>query len=680
MPESPSTKPNRLINESSPYLLQHAYNPVDWLPWGDEALSLAKELDKPLLISIGYSSCHWCHVMEHESFEDEEIAQVMNMYFVCVKIDREERPDIDQHYMNAVQLITGGGGWPLNCFAMPDGRPIHGGTYFRRDDWKNVLLKISYEYLNNRTKLSEFADKLSKGISKVNSFIPVTGSEELDAMKVIDEAVGKWSQSFDGKWGGTGDAPKFPLPNNIEFLMRYAHQNRSDGVMVHVDLTLDRMASGGIFDQIGGGFARYSVDRIWKVPHFEKMLYDNAQLLSVYSEAFKRTNSSLYKEVVDKTVGWLHREMEDESGLFYSALDADSEGVEGKFYIWTKEELQDILGEDIALAEACYKLKTDDIWEEGQFILERNPDMDANLRALGLDKDQAAMSIAAMERRLMNVRTKRVRPGLDDKCLHSWNAMLAIGLLDVHLAFGNGSELGTALRIIDKLWDSDDSDSGTQLKRTYKVGNWKISAFLEDHAFLIAACIKAYQVTSSNLYFERARKLLASTVTEFFDEEKGAFLTARAGASEIGTKGVEYYDNVIPSANSVMFNNLIWWERFTGDRQYDAIIDRLKGAIIGRIKTYPPGYSNWMIGILDRIGASVEIAITGPRSQEEYTALSRHYMPDALIVHTKNEGIGPLFESRVSETETRLFLCRNRACELPVFSVPELLDQYRQGQ
>jgi len=679
MPESSSPKPNKLINESSPYLLQHAYNPVDWLPWGTEALSLAKELDKPLLISIGYSSCHWCHVMEHESFEDEEVAQIMNMHFVCIKIDREERPDIDQHYMNAVQLITGSGGWPLNCFALPDGRPIHGGTYFRRDDWKNVLLKISYEYQNNRSQLAEFADKLAKGISQVNSFIPVKGSEELDALNVLQEAVTKWRQSFDTKWGGAGDAPKFPLPNNVAFLMRYAHQNKSEEIMRHVDLTLTAMASGGIFDQLGGGFARYSVDRIWKVPHFEKMLYDNAQLLSVYSEAYKRTGSELYKETVDKTLGWLYRKMQDESGLFYSALDADSEGVEGKFYIWSREELQDILGDDMKLAEACYKLETDDVWEDGQFILERNPSIENNLRELGLDADQAAMSIASMERRLMNVRSKRVKPGLDDKCLHSWNAMLAIGLLDTHLAFGKTDSLDTALKILDTLWASDDSDSGNDLKRTYKEGDWKICAFAEDHAFLIAAFIKAFEVTSSKVYFDRVKVLLGTTVEQFYDDDKGAFLTARFGESEIDSKGIEYYDNVIPSANSVMFNNLIWWERFTGQDEYKAIIDRLLLSVKGRIHTYPPGYSHWMNGIMNKISGSVEIAITGPQAQEHYMDLASNYLPDVMLVHAAGEGIGPLFDSRISETQTRLFLCRNRACELPVNSVNDLLEQYNKA-
>ena len=330
---------NALINETSPYLLQHAHNPVNWYAWGDEAFAKAKSEDKLVLISIGYSSCHWCHVMEHESFEDSAVAKLMNDKFVCIKVDREERPDVDQIYMNAVQLMTGRGGWPLNCFALPDGRPVYGGTYFPKNDWVTLLEDISTNYKLDKPKFEEYASNLTEGIKQSELIkTPVTNSKINEA--TLTEFVSVWESSFDYKEGGPDRAPKFPIPNNFEFLMAYAHLNKDQKLMDYVDLTLHKMALGGIYDQVGGGFARYSTDIKWKVPHFEKMLYDNGQLVSLYSQAYQRTKSPIYKHAVYQTVEWLTREMMTEEGAFMSALDADSDGEEGKFYVWSKEELK----------------------------------------------------------------------------------------------------------------------------------------------------------------------------------------------------------------------------------------------------------------------------------------------------------------------------------------------------
>jgi uncharacterized protein YyaL (SSP411 family) len=360
-------KPNDLIHESSLYLQQHAHNPVDWKPWSQQAFEQAKQENKLVLVSIGYSACHWCHVMEHECFENEELAAYMNQHFVCIKVDREERPDIDQIYMTAVQLMTQRGGWPLNCFTLPDGRPIYGGTYFPKDQWMNVLKSLVYTQEKDPERVLEYAAQLEEGVAK-SELIAVPSPVEKWSDEKLHEMLVRWSRSFDSLEGGPTKAPKFPLPNNYLFLLEFARYFQDEKVKNHVELTLDKMLQGGIYDQIGGGFARYSVDMLWKVPHFEKMLYDNGQLIQLYSEAYRFFKKDSYKDLVYQTVAWLQREMQDESGAFYSALDADTEGEEGKFYCWSKEELQQLLDEDFEWVKDYYNVNQRGYWEEEKYI------------------------------------------------------------------------------------------------------------------------------------------------------------------------------------------------------------------------------------------------------------------------------------------------------------------------
>ncbi|MEZ4737829.1 MAG: thioredoxin domain-containing protein [Flavobacteriales bacterium] len=409
---------NRLVHESSPYLLQHAHNPVDWYPWGEEAFAKAREENKLLLISIGYSSCHWCHVMERESFENDELAAVMNERFVCIKVDREERPDVDQVYMTAVQLMTGRGGWPLNCFALADGRPVYGGTYFPPQQWEQVLVQLSDTWRQDPQKVSDQAARLHQGIVAQNVVELPEAPDAFDA-EDLDELVDLWSKGFDNVYGGPDKAPKFPLPNNYQFLLRYAFLTDDAQLKQHVALTLDKMALGGINDQVGGGFARYSTDVLWKAPHFEKMLYDNAQLVSLYSQAYQAFKNPLYKATVERTLAFIEREMTSSEGAFYSALDADTEGEEGLYYVWTKDELQTVLGAEYDLAAAYYNVDAAGLWEHGRYILLRR-EPDAEFAAeFGISEAELATRIAAINSTLLATREKRERPGLDDKSLTS---------------------------------------------------------------------------------------------------------------------------------------------------------------------------------------------------------------------------------------------------------------------
>jgi len=410
---------NALIQETSPYLLQHAHNPVDWHPWGEKALERARAENKLLLISIGYSACHWCHVMEHESFEDPEVAKLMNRHYVCIKVDREERPDVDHTYMSAVQLLSGRGGWPLNCIALPDGRPIWAGTYFRKEDWMEAIEAIAGFYHDNPEKTNEYAANLHEGMQQ-NALVALskTGLAKPDE-KLIGSLAAKWKNLFDLKNGGTKGAPKFMLPNNWQFLLRYAHQYNDKRVMDQVKNTLLKMAFGGIYDQAGGGFARYSTDEIWKVPHFEKMLYDNAQLLQLYANAFKSDSNPLYQQVVEQTIAFMKRELLSPENGFYSALDADSEGEEGKFYLWTKEELETLIGPDFELFSAYYNINSLGLWENNQYILIRTEENEifANWHQLAVGELEA--KIDNWRYLMLAERTKRIRPGPDDKLLNS---------------------------------------------------------------------------------------------------------------------------------------------------------------------------------------------------------------------------------------------------------------------
>jgi len=518
---------NHLINESSPYLLQHAHNPVDWYPWGEEALKKAKDENKILLISIGYAACHWCHVMEHESFENEEVAKLMNEYFVPIKVDREERPDIDQIYMSAVQLMTGSGGWPLNCFALPDGRPFYGGTYFPKQNWLTILQKVYDEYKTNPAKVEEFANKLTTGV-KQSELISYNSQAPAFSISLLDETVEKWANNFDNKEGGPNRAPKFPIPNNYHFLLRYYYHKQDQEILDHVLLTLNKMAFGGIYDQLGGGFARYSTDKVWKAPHFEKMLYDNGQLVSLYSEAYQLTKDPLYKQIVYETIEFIQRELTSPEFGFYSSLDADSEGEEGKFYVWTRNELEEILGDDESLFSEYYNVTYNGNWEHYNNILLRKKTDKQFADKHKISVKELRQKLTSAKEAVFKVRSKRIRPGLDDKILTEWNALMLKGYVDAYRAFNDDKFLKIALKnakfIVENMMD------GSRLDRNFKNGKSTINGYLSDYSFTIEAFIALYEATFDEAWLMKAKELMDYAIKHFYDAGSNMFYFTSDGA------------------------------------------------------------------------------------------------------------------------------------------------------
>jgi uncharacterized protein len=505
---------NALIKETSPYLLQHAHNPVNWYSWGDEALEKAKSENKMILVSVGYSACHWCHVMEHESFEDETVAAIMNDNFVCIKVDREERPDIDQVYMLAVQLMTGQGGWPLNCFALPDGRPIYGGTYFPKQQWINVLLNLTDLFKNEYEKALDYANHLTEGV-KLAELVKVNDRQDVFKIDTLHYCYKNWKIRFDNEYGGPDKAPKFPLPNNYQFLLRYAFvSDKKEEVLKHVNLTLKKMTYGGIYDQAGGGFSRYSVDYFWKIPHFEKMLYDNAQLVTLYSEAFQATQDPLYKQVVFETLEFIEREMTSPEGGFYSALDADSEGVEGKYYVWKQEELKNILKEDFIVFADYFNVNERGFWEHDNYVLMRHDDDEVVAERQGISVTALQELIQKCKKNILSERQKRIRPGLDNKILTSWNALMLKGYIDAYNAFGEQKYLDAAEKNVGYLI-SHACKENKLLHLVKSVSSLQCSSenieeygFLEDYSFLIEALLSIYQSTHGDNYLLKAKELI----------------------------------------------------------------------------------------------------------------------------------------------------------------------------
>lgn len=664
--------PNRLIHSSSPYLLQHANNPVDWYPWGEEALTKAKAENKLILVSIGYSACHWCHVMEHESFEDEEVAKLMNRFFVCVKIDREERPDIDQIYMNAVQLMTGRGGWPLNCFCLPDQRPIYGGTYFPKKDWKNLLTNLAHFWDTKPDEAIEYAVRLTEGIQKADKLAIVKENQPY-SLKNIEDALTPWKRLFDFSEGGHNRAPKFPMPNNWAFLMKTAHLLKDEAAHVIVRLTLDKMAAGGIYDHLGGGFARYSVDGKWHIPHFEKMLYDNGQLLSLYADAYKWCKEERYKEVVYETVAWLKREMTSPEGGFYSALDADSEGVEGKFYTWHKTEIDKLLGADAELFNAYFEITEEGNWEEEEinnpWIRKEKEDV---AKHFGLAIDDFNSKIKQAKAILFQQRSTRVRPGLDDKILTSWNALTIKGLCDAYKAFADEEFKSLALNntqfIIKNLYKENGG-----LYRTYKDGKASINAFLDDYALLAEAFISVYEITFDENWLLESKKLCDFVVNHFHDEESGLFFYTSDEDEALIARKYEVMDNVIPASNSVLAWNFKKLAIFYDCQNYQHIYQHMLKTVEPHIKSYASAYSNWASLLLDEIQGSFEIAITGSDFEEKRKELEKYYIPNKIILGGEKGNLPLLKDKFVGDT--RIFVCENKTCQLPLSEVSEAIKQ-----
>ena len=663
-------EPNSLIKASSPYLLQHAHNPVNWYEWGREALEKAKKENKLILVSIGYSACHWCHVMERESFESQEVAKIMNRHFICIKVDREERPDIDQIYMLAIQLMTGSGGWPLNCLCLPDQRPIYGGTYFKKDDWINILENVADLWQHEPDKAIQYADRLTDGIRNAEKIIPNL-KREAYTQEHLTEVVAPWKQYFDLSEGGYDRAPKFPMPNNWQFMLRYSFLAEDQDTHAATLLTLEKMALGGIYDQIAGGFARYSVDGNWHVPHFEKMLYDNAQLISLYAEAYQYSRLPLFKEVAEETIAWLAREMTSAEGLFYSALDADSEGVEGKFYVWDKAELEFMSVEDRELLMAYYHLSEEGNWEEEEtnILLRKQKDEEFALER-GIDLKELKQKISELNLKLLMQRGKRVRPDLDDKCLTAWNAMAIKALAESAEIFDQKEYYQMAKRAADFILSKLKTPEGT-LFRNFKSGKATISGFLDDYAFFIEALIALYQADFDEKWLNEAKQLTDQVIANFADPESPMFFYTPSGGEVLIARKHEIMDNVIPASNSVMAQNLHALGLLFDEERYVVQAAAMLASVQPQIKTYGSAYSNWAIQLLNEVFGVNEIAITGESAGMLKKEINSRYIPNKIILSGTNSTL-PLLKDKGS-IETKIYICQNKVCQLPVATVDEAL-------
>jgi uncharacterized protein YyaL (SSP411 family) len=672
---------NSLINETSPYLLQHAHNPVNWEAWNAKSLEKALTEDKLLLISVGYSACHWCHVMEHESFEDETVAEIMNANFINIKVDREERPDVDQVYMNAVQVMTGAGGWPMNIVALPDGRPVWGGTYFRKEQWKDALKKLSGLYQTKPGDMKEYASRLEEGLQQLQ-LIDTPEDETPFTTDFLHEILEKWKKGLDRKNGGSQGAPKFMLPVNQGFLLRYAVQKRDKELLEHSLRSLNKISYGGVFDHIGGGFSRYSVDERWHVPHFEKMLYDNAQLVSLYSKAFAFTKDSWYKEVVFKTLDFVNEELSDASGAFYSALDADSEDetgnkTEGAYYVWKKDNLQDLLHEDFSIFEAYYNINSFGKWEENNYVLIRSKSDDTIAEEFNLSLSDLQSKKKHWIKKLKNERENRTKPGLDDKSLTSWNALMLNGYVDAYKAFGAPEFLEKAFKNAAFL-QKHQFKKDFRLWHNYKNGKSSINAYLEDYVFCTEAFMNLYEATFEEKWLEIAEKLILVCLEDFQDKKTGLFYFTSSKDKALITRNYELNDNVMPASNSVMAKNLFKISKITGNQKYYDLAAKMLKTLTPQIKTYPQSYANWLDLMLNYTETFYEVAITGKKIISIRKELQQQFFPHTVFAGSTNVSEISLLKNRFKEGKDLIYICSDGKCDLPLNSVEDSVEKIKQ--
>ena len=668
---------NLLSQETSPYLLQHANNPVHWNAWNANSLAEAKEKNSLIIISIGYSACHWCHVMEHESFEDQGVANVMNKSFINIKVDREERPDVDAVYMKAVQLMTRRGGWPLNVVTLPDGRPIWGGTYFRKEEWMETLGQLQEVFLSNPEKVIDYAEKLHQGIQSLSIIENKKLENKLNQEDLIS-LVEKWKEDFDWDFGGMSRAPKFMMPNNYHFLLRFAFQKNDMKLFDFVNLTLTRMAYGGIFDTVDGGFSRYSVDNKWHVPHFEKMLYDNGQLVSLYSDAYKLTKNKLYKEVIEKTLSFVERELMNSEGGFYCALDADSLNTEnhleeGAFYVWKIPELKTIIGDDFDLFSQVFNINPLGLWEDENYVLIQNKSLQEIAKSNTITVSNLQKKKLFWEQILYIKREKRSKPRLDDKCLTSWNAIMLKGFVDAYKALEDQKYLDLALKnanfIIKNLWSSDGN-----LFHNYKNEKSTINGYLEDYSLVINAFINLYEVTFDEKWLLDAKQLTDYSLEHFYDEKSGFFTFTSNLDEALITSHFETEDNVIPASNSVMGKNLFQLGIYFENSYYEKVSQRMLQNIIPNIE-YPSAYSNWMDLALNHSEQNKELAICGNSALEYCSKINALYFPNIVLAGTKKVSNLPFLKNRFDENETLFYLCQNKTCSSPTTDFQKILSE-----
>ncbi|MCO6497032.1 MAG: thioredoxin domain-containing protein [Chitinophagaceae bacterium] len=655
---------NELINETSPYLLQHAHNPVNWYPWGPKAFEKARKENKMLIISIGYAACHWCHVMERESFMSEEVAKVMNDNYVCIKVDREERPDIDQIYMTAAQLITGSGGWPLNALALPNRKPFFAGTYFPKDRWIQLLNYFKHEYSTNFKELEEQANMLANGIAESDMIAPPKADAEFSE-SAIKEAIDKLSRQVDKAYGGLSSAIKFPMPGVWNFMLEHAAitgDRTYENLITH---TLDKMAAGGIYDHVGGGFARYSTDKLWHAPHFEKMLYDNAQLISLYANAGQYTGNIDYLKIAEECAQFVKRELYIGEG-FYSSLDADSEGEEGKFYTWTYDEINSLLGKRAYLFNQHFGITKHGNWENGRNIPDRNRE---NPIVADLQDEKIEKILDECKAILLKERTKRVRPATDDKILTSWNAMMITALINLYKATGNKEHYHLAESTLKFLLKAMFPKDHNQLYRNYQQQRASVNGFLDDYAFLINALIQFYQVSFDINYLTKAKELTDYTLSNFFDEPSGLFFYNDKDFNELISRQKELTDDVIPASNSVMADNLFMLGLYYDEAPYSDKAAHMVKSVLPGIEAQAAYYSNWGRVLLKLVYPPSEVAIVGKESQNFAHAIQKQYLPGSLFCGSTSEENLPLLEFKYKKDETLIYVCHNKACKAPTGDV-----------
>ncbi|TWT85507.1 Glycosyl Hydrolase Family 88 [Posidoniimonas polymericola] len=666
--------PNHLATESSPYLLQHKDNPVDWRPWGDEALAEATLRDAPIFLSIGYSACHWCHVMEHESFENEKIAGYLNEHFVSIKVDREERPDLDQIYMNAVQMLTGRGGWPMSVFLTPGLKPFYGGTYWPATaargmpGFDQVLAAVVDAWQNRRQQAEETAAELTTRIQSLS--LPDRGEANLDGDFIVS-ACGRYEKDFDPQHGGFGAAPKFPQPMNLQAILRaYSRTGRED-LLKMVTHTLDRMHAGGMYDHLGGGFARYSVDERWLVPHFEKMLYDNASLTAAYVEGFLATGDARYAQVARETIDYVLRDMTDPAGGFYSAEDADSEGEEGKFYVWKSEQIRAALGED----DADLFCRVYDVTPTGNFeganIVNLPKSVDEQAERLGQDPADLAQRLAAMRQKLLAERSKRVRPGRDEKVLVNWNGLMIDALARAGAALAEPRYIDAARRAADFVLAELSPEPG-RLLHTWAGGKAKLNAYLDDYAALAGGLISLYEATFDERHIEAAAALLDTVLEHFADDQSGSFFYTSDDHPELITRTLELTDNATPSGASLAATALVRLGKLTGNEKYLTAAHRALQAAASMMERVPIAMGQMLIAADLYAGPTPELVFTGPEAGRLAESAHRRFLPRRVIACRAGDAPGsPLltgtFNNREEQSgEPKLYVCENHACQAPV--------------
>jgi len=688
---SETKQANRLINESSPYLLQHAHNPVEWFPWGEAALQKAREEDKPIILSIGYSSCHWCHVMERESFEDHETAALMNEYFVPIKVDREERPDLDQIYMDAVQALTGSGGWPLNVFLLPDTRPFYGGTYFpprpyqNMPSWTQLLNGVSKTFRDKRGELEEQAAKITEHIRGMDTMLIKDELDEDEAsssftkqdITAVYEAL---TRTFDQQKGGFSNAPKFPNTMNIDFLFRYGRLQDDQEAINHGLFTLRQMMTGGIYDQIGGGFARYSTDPDWLVPHFEKMLYDNGLIISTFADAYKLTKDEDFAEVIRETLSFIEREMTSNEGGFYSALDADSEGEEGKYYVWDEGEVDDILQDDAPLFKEFYDVTPGGNWE-GTNILHRTEHYAAFAERKGMAADALKEQLQTDKQKLLSARQQRTRPGLDDKILLAWNALMARAYVKAYTALGIDHYRNIANNNLTFILEAFTSQQGPGLYHSYKQGKANQSAFLDDYAFLIQALLDYYFATFDEMKLDKAIELTDYVVQNFTDKATELFYYTQEGQEDVLFRKKDLFDNAIPSGNAVMALNLQKTGTIKGNFDYLKQAETMLQRVWPTLAKYPSGFGQWNQSLLNFVFPIPEIAVVGNDYNEKGVHLQQSFIPDYVIMGAEDANASnyPLLENKNGEQKAYIYVCQNYSCQQPVQEVDTALQQINGG-